>query len=206
MGLQAYSVGNYMSMQCQHLKTTSAGQWLMKTVIFIVVTRRDNPATGTVWTKVLGCVRAVHRQSQSSPVNAKINLVPILPGHLEFVILVCDICLPKPFTPHHIQVTFSACRGWGAGGRQPFSLTPPAIVPFQRTGTEVWRGSVRIVGFRKRSLISQRKDTCLQCHAISQPPHPQAKSPGTALVVKSHGVDNGGGERRAGEMRYHHWS
>lgn len=56
---------------------------------------------------------------------------------------------------------------------------------------------MRIVGFRRRSLIPQRKDRCLQCHVILQPSHPGVKSPRTDPVATPHGADNGVSERRA---------
>lgn len=46
---------------------------------------------------------------------------------------------PNPLPLTIAGKSLSACKGLGAGGRQPFFKPPPAILPLQRSGAEVWR-------------------------------------------------------------------
>lgn len=124
----------------------------------IASTKRNGPATGTV-------ERAthVHWENPTAWNTLSTNLCQqclglMLPGHLASLISPVASVFPKPlsFTP-------SACKGQG---RQPLPK-PPLQSHLSRGMEQRWggvSGNYRVL--KNRSLMSQRKDECLQCHVI----------------------------------------
>lgn len=156
---------------CEHAVSApedSTGKWLVFDghLFLVAVTKRDDLATGTMWTRVLWCMRAMPRYWDNLTTwNTHHQLMPQwqFGAGAARSSGIPDISLQHLFslTPHNSQMNhfliLQGLRGWR-------KVVLFLAFPCNHTSPKDWNTgveeSVSTVGFRKRSRILQRKDRC----------------------------------------------